>query len=293
MRPYLSEDLFHVVFELSVKDKSILCICQFGCIFVKNYYYLERPFLSIITVCYNAAIVLEGTIKSVISQTCDDYEYIVIDGASKDDTLNIIEEYSEHISKWITEKDKGIYDAMNKGIDLARGRYIWFLNAGDRAFDDQVVGRLKELADDNDVLYGEVMIVDDERNHLGTRSEITVHKLPQHLGRSDMKRGMIVCHQGFIPRLDIVPEFIQKNLSADIDWTIKILEKATKTLKTDFIIAEYLAGGVSKKKWKQSLKDRFAILKNHFGLMSALYNHAVIVCRAFIHNRKRKGKVRY
>ena len=78
---------------------------------------MERPFLSIITVCYNAASVLEDTIKSVIEQTCDDYEYIVIDGASKDDTLNIIEEYNEYITRWITEADKGIYDAMNKGIE--------------------------------------------------------------------------------------------------------------------------------------------------------------------------------
>ncbi len=254
---------------------------------------MDQPFLSIVTVCYNAASVLEGTIQSVIDQICDDYEYIVIDGASKDDTLNIIDEYSEHITKWITEPDKGIYDAMNKGLELASGRYVWFLNAGDRAYDERVVERLKAVDGDCDVLYGEVMIVDDDRRHLGTRSEITVHQLPSHLSRRDMRRGMIVCHQGLIPKLDITPSFILQNLSADIDWAIRLLDKAKKTHKTDFIIAEYLAGGVSKKKWKKSLKDRFAILRNHFGLASTIFNHVAIVGRALVHNIRRRGKNKY
>ncbi len=254
---------------------------------------MDQPFISIVTVCFNAASVLEGTIKSVISQTCQDIEYIVIDGASKDDTLNIIEEYSPHISKWITETDKGIYDAMNKGIRLAKGKFIWFLNAGDHAFDDTVVEKLKASSGNCDVLYGEVMIVDENRNHLGTRSEITVHKLPTHLNKNDMIRGMIVCHQGFIPQLSIVQEFIPKNLSADIDWVIRILDRATSVLKVEFKIAEYLAGGVSKKKWKQSLKDRFSILKDHFGLSSALYNHVIILGRAFMHRQNRRGKESY
>lgn len=254
---------------------------------------MHQPFISIVTVCFNAANVLEGTIKSVIAQTCQDIEYIVIDGASKDDTLNIIEEYSPHISKWITERDKGIYDAMNKGLRLAKGKYVWFLNAGDHAFDERVVERLKDDSDNGDVLYGEVMIVDEARNHLGTRSEITVHKLPSHLSKKDMVRGMIVCHQGFIPRTELVPSFIPNNLSADIDWVINILDKAKKVIKVDFIIASYLAGGVSKKKWQQSLKDRFSILKGHFGLLSALYNHGIIIGRAFIHRQNRKGKNSY
>lgn len=254
---------------------------------------MDQPFLSIVTVCYNAAAVLEGTIQSVINQTCDDYEYIVIDGASKDDTLNIIEEFSEHITKWITEPDKGIYDAMNKGLELASGRYVWFLNAGDHAYDERVVEKLKAISGDCDVLYGEVMIVDEKRMQLGTRSEITVHKLPEDLTRQDMKRGMIVCHQGLIPKLEITPHFILHNLSADIDWAIRILDKANVTHKTDFIISEYLAGGVSKKKWKQSLKDRFAILKSHFGMANAIYNHIIIVARAIAHNFKRRGKNKY
>ena len=254
---------------------------------------MHQPFISIVTVCFNAANVLEGTIKSVISQTCQDIEYIVIDGASKDDTLNIIEEYSPNISKWITETDKGIYDAMNKGIRLAKGKFIWFLNAGDHAYDDRVVERLKEASEHADVLYGEVMIVDESRKHLGTRSEITVHKLPDHLSKKDMVRGMIVCHQGFIPRTELVPNFINNNLSADIDWVINILDKAKNVSKVDFLIASYLAGGVSKKKWQQSLKDRFSILKNHFGLINALYNHVIIVGRAVIHKKNRRGKESY
>jgi len=254
---------------------------------------LERPFLSIITVCYNAASVLEDTIKSVIEQTCDDYEYIVIDGASKDDTLNIIEEYNEYITRWITEADKGIYDAMNKGIELAQGKFIWFLNAGDTAFDRYVVQQLKESAGEHDVLYGDVMIVDAERKPLGLRSEITVHHLPSHLAKKDMQRGMIVCHQGFIPLHHLAPFFIQNNLSADIDWTIRILDHAKSVFKVDFVLAEYLAGGVSKKKWKKSLLDRYDILKNHFGFTRTIFNHVLIIGRAIIHRIKRGKKSHY
>ncbi|MCO6460733.1 MAG: glycosyltransferase [Saprospiraceae bacterium] len=254
---------------------------------------MERPFLTIVTVCYNAAAVLEDTIKSVITQTCKDYEYIVIDGASKDDTLNIIEEYNEHINKWITEPDKGIYDAMNKGIELASGQFIWFLNAGDRAYDSRVVENLKAVASNHDVLYGEVMIVDDERRPMGIRSEITVHNLPERLTKMSMQRGMVVCHQGFIPSVNLVQLFMENNLSADIDWTIRILDKAKSPLKTSFIIAEYLAGGVSKKKWKKSLMDRFVILRDHFGLYRTLYNHVLIIGRAFIHRIRRADKDHY
>lgn len=255
---------------------------------------MNKPFISIITVCYNAADVLKGTIESLEKQTDQDFEYIVIDGGSKDDTLQIIEEHSGSVTKWITERDRGIYDAMNKGLQMASGTYVWFLNAGDQAFDGHVVEILKSAAADNpDVLYGEVMIVDGARNHLGTRSEITVHKLPDNLTKHSMALGMVVCHQAFIPRRELAPMFMMDNLSADIDWTIRVLDKAGKVEHTKIVIAEYLAGGVSKQQWRRSLKDRFDILARHFGIIPTVFNHFRIVVRAAMHKRKRRGKHHY
>lgn len=111
--------------------------------------------ITIVTVCYNAADVIENTIKSVINQTYDNVEYIIVDGASTDGTVDIIKRYSDRISYWVSEPDKGIYYAMNKAVDVATGDYINFMNAGDVFFDDNV---LKEVFDGKtfieDVIYG-------------------------------------------------------------------------------------------------------------------------------------------
>ena len=98
-----------------------------------------HPKFSIITVTYNAGAVLEDTIQSVITQTYKNVEYIIVDGGSKDRTLQIVEQYKEHIHIVISEPDKGLYDAMNKGIKLATGDYLCFLNAGDELHEDDTL----------------------------------------------------------------------------------------------------------------------------------------------------------
>lgn len=255
---------------------------------------MNKPLFSIVTVCYNAADLLEGTIKSVAAQQCKNFEYIIIDGGSKDHTTNVLDEYAHVINIVISEGDNGIYDAMNKSLKIASGEFIWFLNAGDQIYEPDTLSILEELADaEVDVLYGEVMIVDEQRKELGIRSELTVHQLPLQLKRADMKRGMIVCHQGFIPRTILASTFIENNLSADIDWVIRILEKKPTVLNTGMILAEYLAGGISKQKWYRSLADRWNILRTHFGLLSALTNHIFILGRAIIHRISRGRKPSY
>lgn len=249
---------------------------------------------SIITVCYNAAELLDGTIQSVLNQTSTDYEYLIIDGGSTDHSVDVINKYRNRINVFISEKDKGIYDAMNKGLQAARGEFVWFINAGDRIMDDNVLTRLEELdLSDVDVAYGEVMLVDNTRKHIGTRSEITVHKLPAQLRWADMKRGMIVCHQGFITRRALCEHFIDENLSADIDWVIRILAKKPRVLNVGMILAEYLMGGVSKQKWYQSLYDRWLILRHHFGFFSATSQHIFILFRAAIHRVFHSGNTHY
>ena len=121
------------------------------------------PKFSIITVTYNAEAVLEDTIQSVISQTYHHVEYIIIDGASKDKTLSIADRYKEHIAQVVSEPDKGLYDAMNKGIRLATGDYLCFLNAGDSFHEDDTLQQMVHTLTGNqlpDVLYGETALVD-------------------------------------------------------------------------------------------------------------------------------------
>lgn len=255
---------------------------------------MDKPLFSIVTVCYNAADLLEGTVKSIAAQNCKNFEYIIIDGGSKDHTADVVSKYASLVTTFISEKDKGIYDAMSKGLARAKGEFIWYLNAGDHIYEHDTLARLEELADaEVGVLYGEVMIVDAERNKLGERSELTVHKLPLHLHTRDMRRGMIVCHQGFIPRVELAEPFMTDNLSADIDWVIRILQQQPRVLNTGMVLAEYLAGGISKQKWYRSLADRWSILSTHFGFLNAASNHIYILMRALTHRLQRGKKPHY
>ena len=156
------------------------------------------PKFSVITVCYNAQSVIEDTIQSVIAQTYHHVEYILIDGASTDRTMNIVNKYKAHITTIVSEPDKGIYDAMNKGILLATGDYLCFLNAGDSFHEDdtlqQMVHTLHE-AELPDVLYGETELVDREGHFLRMRRL----SAPEVLTWKSFRQGMLVCHQAFSP----------------------------------------------------------------------------------------------
>ena len=154
------------------------------------------PKLSIITITYQAEAYIERTLNSVFEQGCaEEIDYIVVDGASKDRTLSIIEANKTQINQVVSEKDKGIYDAMNKGIKLDKGDYILFLNAGDTfASANTLKNLLQELAENPDVLYGEAVFVNNEGQSLGLRSEVTPHRLPSQLTWRNFRYGMLVCH---------------------------------------------------------------------------------------------------
>ncbi len=239
---------------------------------------------SIITVVFNGENLIEGTIQSVVNQTYPNIEYIIVDGASKDGTMDIVNKYvDKYRIRWISEPDKGLYDAMNKGLKMATGDFVLFLNAGDRLFDIKTLEKMAAQATvETDILYGETMLVDDARTHVGTRTEMSVQKLPEKLTWRSMKQGMVVCHQSFLPRRTLAPQYIPNNLAADIDWVIKCLKEAKSVVNTHLIVSEYLMGGMSKKRHNQSLKDRYVILKEHFGFMSNILNHAFIIGRAVI-----------
>lgn len=246
--------------------------------------------LTIITITYNAENVLERTLKSIFAQTNQNFEFIIIDGASKDNTLKIAQKYN--IKNIHSEPDNGIYDAMNKGLKLANGEFIWFMNAGDQIFDNEVVHKLiKTFEANGDVYYSDTEIVDESDKSLGLRSKITPHQLPNPLKWQNFKYGMVVCHQSFIARKSIcLPFLLNHHYSADIDWEINCLKASKNTIFLNFILSKYLTGGFSVKNLKASLVDRFQVLQNHFGLFTAVVSHFSISFRSlkFIISKKQK-----
>lgn len=231
------------------------------------------PTLSIITVVYNNARDIRRTIRSVVEQTFSDIEYIVIDGGSTDGTLDIIREYEDLIAKWISEADDGIYDAMNKGLELATGDYVLFMNSGDEIYAQDTVSLLFASSPDADIYYGETEMYDENWQSIGLRR----HRAPEKFTWKSFRFGMSVSHQAIYIRRSLVSPFdLRYALSSDIDWVIQAAKKAEKIVNTRMLVAKYLVGGMSKKRHRQSLKERFAIFSKHYGLIPNLLNHAVI-----------------
>lgn len=242
--------------------------------------------VSIITVVYNSEHLIEKTICSIINQTCDDYEYIVIDGGSKDGTLDIIRKYGSFISQWISEPDQGIYDAMNKALSMASGRYVWFINSGDRIYDSYVVEKLRSCYDKSkpDIMYGETMLVEENGEIIGLRSSRTTRKLPRKLSDKSMINGMVVSHQSFIPRLALADKFdLTYKCSSDLDWAIRCLRKAKTVVNMEMILSWYLVGGYSYKNQKMSWKERWEIYTRYYGCIPTLFAHIRIIGRGIQH----------
>ena len=232
-----------------------------------------QPKLSIITIVYNNARDIERTMLSVLDQTYPNIEYVVIDGGSTDGTLAIIKKYESRITKLVSEKDEGIYDAMNKGLAIATGDYVLFMNSGDELYNKDTVTSVFATADNADIYYGETEMINDAGENLGQRR----HKAPAKLTWKSFKYGMSVSHQAiYIKRSLTQPYDREYQLSADIDWIINAIKKAKKIANVNQYVAKYLVGGMSKKKHRQSLKERFEIMKHHYGLVPTLFNHIVI-----------------
>lgn len=238
-----------------------------------------HPKFSIITVTYNAVKVLEDTIQSVVTQTYKNMEYIIVDGGSTDGTISIINKYKEHISRVVSEPDKGLYDAMNKGIKLATGDYLCFLNAGDAFHEDDTLQLMMHSISGTqlpEVLYGETDIVDSKGHFLHKRRL----SAPTILTWKSFNKGMLVCHQAFFARRDLIePYDLQYRFSADFDWCIRIMKKAKVLHNTHLTIIDYLNEGMTTRHHKASLKERFRIMAKHYGLLSTVAHHAWFVLR--------------
>lgn len=232
-----------------------------------------QPTLSVITVVYNNAADIERTLLSVINQTYPNIEYIVIDGASTDGTLQIIEKYTNKIAKLISEPDKGIYDAMNKGLALATGDYVIFMNSADEFYSAETVANVFATAPDADIYYGETEMIGANNESLGRRR----HKAPENFTWRDFKYGMSISHQAIYIKRSLVKSYDPKyQLSADIDWILYAAKKAKTIVNVHQYVAKYKVGGMSKHKHRQSLMERFDIMKRYYGLVPTIFNHTII-----------------
>ncbi|MEY2894968.1 MAG: putative glycosyltransferase [Bacteroidota bacterium] len=249
--------------------------------------------LSIITITYQAEKYLERTIQSMLAQGHRaEIEYIVIDGASKDGTLDLIETYKSQLDQFVSEPDKGIYDAMNKGLQRATGDYVIFMNAGDTFADENTVAQIIASMESNpDVIVGDALFVDEAGKALGLRSEVTPHKIPKHLTWKSFQYGMVICHQSFVAKRIMAPRFdLSFRLSSDIDWEIQCLKLSGKTTQLTIPICRYLTGGASVQNLKRSWQERYLVLKRHFGLWKTLWAHVNIIFRGIQFAIQKGGK---
>ena len=238
------------------------------------------PKISVITVCYNAETLIERTIESVINQTYSNIEYLFIDGKSTDNTLQIIENsvsQSAFEVKILSEPDTGIYDAMNKGLSLATGDYVWFINAGDEIYEPTTVENLIPYFQQNaDVVYGDTVRVNSSQNVLGLR----IKRPPKNFTWKSFRTGMTVCHQSILVSRKIAPNYdLQYRICADIDWVIQAMKQAKIVCNSNQILSRFLVGGFSKQHEKKAWKERFTIMRRHYGFLQTVLFHIFIVFR--------------
>lgn len=197
--------------------------------------------ITVVTVCLNCEKVIGKTIESVLKQKCKNFEYIIVDGKSKDATLEIAKNKTQQYDnvKIFSEKDSGIYDAMNKAANLASGQFIYFLNAGDYFYNDKVLENVqKYLESNNDIYYGNV------------EKKEKIETYPKNLSWNYLvAREKMVCHQAIFAKTDILrknPFNLEYRICADRDWLIrcKYLNKKMQYMK-DIIVAYYDTNGKS------------------------------------------------
>lgn len=187
----------------------------------------------------------------------------------------------------VSEKDRGLYDAMNKGIQKATGDYLVFLNAGDVFPSPDTLELVASSVGDGEelpgVLYGNTDIVDDEGHFLRHRRL----QPPERLTWRSFRQGMLVCHQAFYARTDLAkanPYNMQYRFSADVDWCIRVMKAAERQglplRNVDAVVVNYLDGGMTVKNHRASLRERFRLMRHHYGLLPTLAMHAWFVLRS-------------
>ena len=253
---------------------------------------------TIVTCTFNAEHELQRTLDSVFQQSHTDVEHLILDGLSCDGTVEMAQAYKQRSDEARTghdiivcsERDKGLYDAMNKGIIKATGDYIVFLNAGDTFPSESTLEHIAHCLGDGEalpgVIYGDTNIVNDEGRFLHRRRL----QPPANLTWRSFKHGMLVCHQSFYVRADLAKELrynLEYRFSADFDWTIRIMREAERRklslLNSHLVLTDYLSEGMTTRNRRRSLFERFHIMAHYYGLGTTVAKHLWFVVRALIH----------
>lgn len=223
----------------------------------------QKPIVTVVTVVLNGRDHLEKTIQSVIAQTCKNIEYILIDGGSTDGTLEIIRKYEDRLDYWLSEPDRGIYDAMNKGTKLASGEWINFMNSGDKFYGNDVVSKI--FAEDRsrcDLIYG-----NNEVNY-GERFS----RLQKAVGIGELWKGMICSHQSTFTRTFLVNSigFNRDNkICADFELVFRLKRDNCRFVYLDETIATVEAEGLSD-------IDRVRTIRSNWEVVSACERSAKV-----------------
>ena len=227
-----------------------------------------KPLVTVVTVVRNGKEHIEEAIQSVLSQAYDNIEYIIVDGGSTDGTIEIIKKYDDQVAYWISEPDHGIYDAMNKGILLARGELIGLLNSDD-FYEKQaiqfVVNTYSSRGSNQPVIvYGNFYILDEE---LGLKTDF--------LSNLNYRQGMTICHQAmFVHKniyLDLFLYDLTYKLAADYDFFIKAINHNVTFLNTDKFLVNFRNVGATYNSVNPMYKETLSIIKKHFGYFSSQY----------------------
>ena len=249
---------------------------------------------TIVTCTFNAEHELQRTLDSVFHQSYADVEHLILDGLSHDRSVEMAQTYKQRSDEARTghevvvcsERDSGLYDAMNKGIARAAGDYIVFLNAGDTFPSEATLEHIAHSIGDGEalpgVIYGDTDIVNDEGRFLRHRRL----QPPTKLTWRSFRNGMLVCHQAFYALATLAkdnPYNLNYRFSADVDWCIRVMKEAERRhlmLKNvDEVVVNYLDGGMTEKNHRVSLRERFSIMRRHYGLPLTLIMHVWFAVR--------------
>ena len=252
---------------------------------------------TIVTCTFNAERVLLRTLDSIQRQSYCNIEHIIMDGGSKDKTLAMVRAYQHktlvgenaHEIVVVSEPDKGLYDAMNKAIDRATGDYLVFMNAGDVFPSEDTLEYVEGCVGEGEVLpgvlYGDTDIVNEEGHFLRHRRLSP----PARLTWRSFMWGMLVCHQSFYARTGIAKHIhydLNYRYSADVDWCIRIMHESARQhlplRNVNAVITNFLDGGMTTQYHKASLKERFRVMRHHYGLLTTLLVHAWFVVRGVV-----------
>lgn len=232
--------------------------------------------VTIITVCFNAADKLAATIDSVKELTFHDYEYIIVDGGSRDNTVDVIMHNRNIVTRWVSEPDKGVYDAMNKGIGMATGEWTFFMNAGDTFHDEEVLSRIfaREYDEGTGVIYGDVEL------QFGTAGSV-VHSL-RKVREDDVLSQL--CHQGTLTRTSILKQIkfdTVFRIAADRNSFVMMRKMGYRFEYCPVIFAVFMADGIS---WRNPFLcfREFCIIDNVEKFSYSYWRRFAIACRRYM-----------